>query len=246
MFLLPKDCYQVKTTKKKGLGVFARKEIPAGTLIGDYVGLVIKDEEIDGLEKKYNDACYSIDYASEGLSIFPVDIKAPGVHLLNHSCAPNCDTYFYYGHNLFFALRRILPGEELTLDYSFDPDVREGLLHACYCGSPNCRGTMYASDNTALRFGAFCDRQTKGQKFKIQKPGTVLAPLGHYPKMIKDFSNFNLFANIKVKSLVCGDRKIPAMSELRRRLRQSGRALRFKNLGLTIWAIADGRIMATK
>lgn len=246
MILLEKDVYSVRETKKKGRGVFARKEIPAGTLIGDYTGLIIKDEEIDALEKKCNNACYAMDYSNNGLSIYPVDIKASGVHLLNHSCAPNCDTYFYYGHTLFFALRKIWPGEELTIDYSFDPDVKEGLLHTCFCGSHNCRGTMYTSDERLKEYGKFCREQTKGQKFKIQKPGTILEKLDKYPKEIKDFPNLNLFANLKMKPAVFNDIKIPALSVIRKRLRDTGRALKFSHLGLTIWAVFDGEMLAKK
>ncbi|MFA5131196.1 MAG: SET domain-containing protein-lysine N-methyltransferase [Patescibacteria group bacterium] len=246
MFLISQDFYQIRKTKKKGLGVFAQKEIPAGTLIGDYIGRIIKDEEIDALEKVHNNSCYSMDYNDNGLSIFPVDVKAPGVHLFNHSCAPNCDTYFYYGHTLFFSLRKIWPGEELTIDYSFDPDAPDGLLHACFCGSSNCRGTMYTSDERLLRFGAFCRAQTRGQKFTAQKPGTILQALSHYPKSIKDFPNFNLFANLTIKPLVLEDEKVPSLSALRRQLRSSGRVLKFKRLGLSIWGIADGKVLAQK
>jgi hypothetical protein len=246
MILLEKDFYSVKGTKKKGRGVFARKEIPAGTLIGDYTGKIIKDEEIDALEKKYDNACYAMDYNNNGTSIFPLDIKAVGIHLLNHSCAPNCDTYFYYGHTLFFTLRKIWPGEELTIDYSFDPDVKEGLLHACFCGSHNCRGTMYASDNCLKDYGAFCREQTKGQKFKIQPAGTILEKLDKYPKDIKDFPNFNLFANSHLKPVVLADLKIPAINVIRKRLRETGRALKFSRLGLTIWAVVDGELLAKK
>lgn len=246
MILLEKDYYSVKTTKKKGRGIFARKEIPAGTLIGDYTGRIIKDEEIDALERKYDNACYAMDYCNNGTSIFPLDIKAVGIHLLNHSCSPNCDTCFYYGHTLFFALRKIWPGEELTIDYSFDPDVKEGLLHACFCGSHNCRGTMYASDNCLKQYGKFCREQTRGQKFKIQPAGTILEKLDNYPKEIKDFPNFNLFANLNLKPVNLKEKKIPALKVIRKMMRETGKALKFDCLGLTIWAIVDEKILAEK
>lgn len=246
MILLEKDNYTVKKTRKKGRGIFALKEIPAGTLIGDYTGRVIKDEEIDALEKKYNNACYSMDYYNNGTSIFPLNVKAVGIHLLNHSCAPNCDTYFYYGHTLFFTLRKVWPGEELTIDYSFDPDVKEGLLHACFCGSRNCRGTMYASDNCLKNYGAFCRKQVKGQKFKIQDVGTILEKLEEYPKKIKDFPNFNLFANVKMQPVIFNDIKIPTIAVIRKRLRETGRALKFRRLGLIIWAVFEWELLAKK
>ena len=40
---------------------------------------------------------------------------------------------------LVYALRRILPGEELLYDYSFSPEEAPVV---CKCKSANCRGTI--------------------------------------------------------------------------------------------------------
>jgi SET domain-containing protein len=62
-----------------------------------------------------------------------------GTHYINHSCAPNAFTKSLYGHILFFALREIEAGEEITIDY-------ESTLHSdkkrCTCRMRNCRGTL--------------------------------------------------------------------------------------------------------
>ena len=62
-----------------------------------------------------------------------------GTHYVNHSCAPNAFTRTLRGHLIFFALRDIKPGEEITIDY-------EETLHSdtkkCICGASNCRGTI--------------------------------------------------------------------------------------------------------
>ena len=46
-------------------------------------------------------------------------------------------------HLLFFALRDIQPGEEITIDYEYT-------LHSdkkrCSCGAANCRGTINKLD----------------------------------------------------------------------------------------------------
>lgn len=57
---------------------------------------------------------------------------------INHSCAPNCFSRVQHGHMLFFALRDIAAGEELTLDYT--PSQHPG--RRCTCGAENCRGVM--------------------------------------------------------------------------------------------------------
>jgi SET domain-containing protein len=59
---------------------------------------------------------------------------------INHSCDPNCETDQIKGKVWIIAARDIAPGEELTYDYNlYDGDGPA----PCYCGSANCRGTLY-------------------------------------------------------------------------------------------------------
>src|SRR5476651_958428 len=110
MFILPPEYLDVRKTEDRGNGVFAKKDIPAGTIIGDYLGKLIREEE----EEKYEDEkCFYLMYYSNKASIFP-DGKKPGIHLINHSCEPNTYMYTYQGRTLYFALRQIFAGEELT------------------------------------------------------------------------------------------------------------------------------------
>jgi SET domain-containing protein len=62
-----------------------------------------------------------------------------GSQYINHSCEPNSFLRIIRGHILFFALRDIEPGEEITLDYveSYHPDTKR-----CRCGAARCRGTI--------------------------------------------------------------------------------------------------------
>lgn len=57
---------------------------------------------------------------------------------INHSCEPNCFSRVMHGRMLFFALRDIALGEEITLDYT--PSQHPG--RRCSCGALNCRGVM--------------------------------------------------------------------------------------------------------
>jgi D-alanine-D-alanine ligase-like ATP-grasp enzyme len=57
----------------------------------------------------------------------------------NHSCNPNCG-YTGKSYNIS-ALKKIEPGEEITVDYrSYADDFSSGFL--CNCGSDNCTGTI--------------------------------------------------------------------------------------------------------
>ena len=59
----------------------------------------------------------------------------------NHSCNPNC----VCDGPRITALRKILPGEELTYDYGFS-EIASRWQMACNCGSNECRRTVYNQD----------------------------------------------------------------------------------------------------
>lgn len=62
---------------------------------------------------------------------------------LNHSCNPNCATEEVDGRVYIRALRDIAAGEELVYEYNlYDSELED--TADCYCGAPQCRGTMYS------------------------------------------------------------------------------------------------------
>lgn len=62
---------------------------------------------------------------------------------LNHSCAPNCATEEINNRIYVRAIRDIAAGEELVYEYNlYDSDLED--TADCYCGAPQCRGTMYS------------------------------------------------------------------------------------------------------
>ena len=181
MFLIKKDFWETKETGEKGLGVFAKKEIKAGTIIGDYIGKVIKTAEYN-LENDKNGLFLM--YFSDEASIYP-DLKKPGIHLLNHSCAPNCFIYTYKGHTLFFALRKIEVGEELTISYLLSPDDDcNPCTHKCLCGSKLCTGTMHLALDKYEKWQKFQEIQKKKTRRSKAEVGKNLPELNSYPKRI--------------------------------------------------------------
>lgn len=182
MFLLKDSYWQVKKTKEKGYGIFAKKEIKTGTIIGDYLGKVIKISEFDlNNDKKRLYLMYLTDQAA----IFP-DLSKPGIHLLNHSCAPNCWIYTYRGHTLFFALRKIEQGDELTISYLLSPKSKncKPCTHTCKCKSKFCTGTMHLSEEKYQKWQKFQNGQKKKSKTTKFSFGKNLPKLISYPKII--------------------------------------------------------------
>jgi SET domain-containing protein len=181
MFLLKRDSWQIKPSKEKGLGVFAKKEIKAGTIIGDYLGKVIKTANYNLENDKKG---LYLMYYSNKASIYP-NLKKPGIHLLNHSCYPNCWIYTYRGHTLFFALRKIRAGEELTISYLLCPkEDCANCTHSCKCESSVCTGTMHLPKNKYQKWQKFQNIQANKTKTLKAVLGKNLPKLSSYPKSI--------------------------------------------------------------
>ncbi len=184
MILLSDDYWEIRETLKKGRGVFAKKDIPKGVVIGDYLGKVIHPQ--DAIVDEEN---FYLMYYHDGAAIAP-DLEKPGVHLLNHSCVPNAWLYIYKGHTLAFTLKKILKGEELTIPYLLSPkdEFCKPCLHICKCASPKCSGTMHLSKdkyNSWRKFNEKWASETKREKVSF---GKDLPLLNTYPKTIsKDY-----------------------------------------------------------
>jgi len=118
-----------------GRGCFAVERLPARRKIGELLGERISNREAARRVAKGGkvhicqlDERWSVDASRGG------DATA----YINHSCEPNCFSRVMHGRMLFFALRDISPGEELTLDYT--PSQHPG--RRCTCGAARCRGVM--------------------------------------------------------------------------------------------------------
>jgi hypothetical protein len=62
---------------------------------------------------------------------------------VNHSCDPNCETDEEGDRVYIASIADIAAGDELTYDYClYDGDDDA----PCYCGSKNCRGSMYSPE----------------------------------------------------------------------------------------------------
>jgi SET domain-containing protein len=241
MLLLPKDSWEVRESGNKGRGIFTKKTIVPGTIIGDYIGKMIKASEEDRYEKKGH---FYLMYYSDYATIFP-DPTKPGIHLLNHSCTPNTWMYTYRGHTLYFALRTIFPGEELTVSYLLSPQDKDcnPCTHLCHCDSIICYTTMHLSQKRYDAWITYHDKEAEKTKREPIRYGEALALLDDYPKIIPDHPVYTLFGSFTNQSLRIDERTVPAMKDIRSIIRESGRSLAFPHLNLRIYGVLDNALV---
>ncbi len=117
-------------------GIYAAEDIPAKRKVLEYIG-----ERISRVETKRRSNEREFNYLFTLDNYWTIDgsVGGSGAEYINHCCEPNLVSRITKGHILYFSLRAIRKGEELTIDYHFSPDVE---LVPCACGAPKCRGTI--------------------------------------------------------------------------------------------------------
>jgi SET domain-containing protein len=116
------DLVCVRRTQGKGRGVFARKDIPKGTVIERAPVLLVPVQHLVGglyspvLARFFylwnkTDVAISLGYGS----------------LYNHSYRPNAEYCFGTMTIIYAARRHIAKGEEITINYNGDPEDRSPL-----------------------------------------------------------------------------------------------------------------------
>lgn len=248
MFLIPEESYTIKTLKKKGRGVFAARDIEAGTVIGDYIGKIMHPDK----EDEPQNGLYTIG-AGEKYDIL-ADPKVKGIHFINHSCANNCDVYPYRGHLLFFALRKIFKGEELSINYWLSAEDDNDVTcsqHACYCASKFCKGTMHDLGASIDDWEKLLKKEFGAMYKKLPgKYGDQLQPLASYPEFIhpetQNLYHYDIFGSEAKPSLAYQDSGMPTTLELEKRIRATGRQLSFPKLHLTIFGIQNNTLFARR
>ena len=142
---------KVKESCIHSTGIFAKKDIPEGTRIIEYVGERIGKAESDRranipLEKNKKNGDYGAVYIFDLNKRHDIDGNVPynTARFINHSCDPNCETKIIRGHIWIIALCDIKKGEELAYNYNYGFEDYED--HDCRCGSSRCVGYILDED----------------------------------------------------------------------------------------------------
>ena len=140
--------FVVRNSAIHGRGAFASRPIQAGEEVGEYTGERITREESQRRFDAGHDPSDTTTYQYVVDDIWIIDGRVGGndTRFINHGCSPNCKSVRRDGRIFFHALRDIAEGQELLLNYKLKcgtPASEETkALYACYCGSPECCGTL--------------------------------------------------------------------------------------------------------
>ena len=130
----------LKTSSIHGTGGFARRDVPAGTRVLEYVGEKIdKSESLRRCEAD-NPFIFTLNEETD----IDGNVAWNPARFLNHSCAPNCEAEVAEGRIWIVTLRPVGAGEELTFNYGFD--LEDYKNYPCQCGAPDCIGFMVAEE----------------------------------------------------------------------------------------------------
>ena len=146
----PARAWRVLQSPVHGRGVFAARTIRKGETVIEYRGKRMTwDEACEQPASDDSDPYHTFLFSLDDGRVIDAAIGGNAARWINHSCAPNCETYEDERGRVYVAARRkIRPGEELSYDYRLEIEGKVGKrlrkAYACRCGARRCRGTMLA------------------------------------------------------------------------------------------------------
>ena len=140
--------YAVRRSAIHGRGVFAIDVIRRGERVIEYKGQrATWDEAMARPDSDPDDPAHTFLFELDDGRVIDARVRGNAARWINHSCAPNCETFEDDRGRVYIeARRKIAPGEELTYDYKLMVDGRmskqERAQYVCRCGKRGCRGTL--------------------------------------------------------------------------------------------------------
>ena len=139
--------WRVLVSPIHGRGVFAARTIRKGETIIEYRGRRTTWDEASEADGDDGDPYHTFLFSLDDGRVIDAGVRGNAARFVNHSCAPNCETFEDDDGRVYIAARRrIREGEELSYDYHLEVDGKVGprlkRAYECRCGAPRCRGTM--------------------------------------------------------------------------------------------------------
>lgn len=134
-----------------GRGLWARREIPAGTVVVEYDGPRIDAGE--GRRRALEGNAYV--FRLNRRECVDGSVAWNLARFANHACEPNCASEIRAGRIWLKTLRPVAKNEEITYDYGYS--FRDEPV-ACRCGSAGCPGRIVAARHRPGRGPAGFDK----------------------------------------------------------------------------------------
>lgn len=162
----------VRTVDERvGLGVFARRDIPAGTVIWveDSLDIRIPAATVRNLRGPMRDAVYHSAYLPHGADYYL--LCWDGTKYFNHSCDPNC---LSVSPAIEIAVKDVAAGEQLTNDYAYF-GLESWEAFDCRCGASKCSGKIGIEPRAAdvRRYGRLIDAARR-KAARVEQPLAAL------------------------------------------------------------------------
>ncbi len=146
------DFITVRNSRIHGRGVFAKKDIPKGERIIEYVGERITKAEAErrghhhvNLHKK-NETLGAV-YIFELNKRYDIDgnVSYNKARFINHSCDPNAEPEIIRGKIWIIARKNIKKGDEIFYNYGYDFESFQD--HLCRCNTDRCVGYILGEEH---------------------------------------------------------------------------------------------------
>lgn len=134
----------IRSSSIHAAGCYTMRPIRKGEKVVEYDGPRYTKDDADERYKD-RDVTYLFSFGEKNTVIDGFGTAM----FINHCCDPNCESEEEDGRIFISAIRDIAAGEELTYEYNLhDSDDEQG---DCFCGAPNCRGTMFSQSELKRR-----------------------------------------------------------------------------------------------
>ncbi len=130
---------EVRQSKIHNLGVFAKKDLPKGSFVIEYIGRKMERATIfQVLSKEQGRYVFNLDEKWSIDGSIPENLAGR----INHSCDGNCHIKKIDGHIWVVAKRDICRGEELSYNYGYRLSGLRDMEKnwRCNCNAPSCIG----------------------------------------------------------------------------------------------------------
>lgn len=115
--------FEVRKTKSKGWGIFALRNFDVNELVESSPVVIMTGEEMILLNQtKLHDYIF---HWEDGMCCMALG----NVPIFNHAAPSNCEYFQDYDNGIIEikTVKKILAGEELTINYMGDPDTKEAV-----------------------------------------------------------------------------------------------------------------------